>query len=372
MSDETLQDDDIIKELLKPVIPKQDTAYSETIHLPIKNAAPIDVTFEYPDKPQEDYAIKMWDKINSFEKKAWSPQNKGLKTGFKNIDNAFEQGIVPAFYIVAGDSNLGKTGFVSQMAYQMAQLNSDIFVMDFSLDDPLQDKLSRVIACDSKIIINSVKSPNNYKHLPTMLVRRTNGILKLRKLVDRYVAYDSTFTTYVQEIEDEIKRMKILFDSLGVKKKLCVFIDNFHDLNIKGKDSWTDKQKYEYLASWCAGIAIKYDIPLICTAEIKKANTSTFRRPILDDIREAGKIKFQAKAIMLVYNEVHYKGENTQVYYTRSNNPLKQPVFEVHVAKNKVSSYKGRLFFEFMPDISYFQESSEQATKHYASLIYNS
>ena len=33
------------------------------------------------------------------------------------------------------------------------------------------------------------------------------------------------------------------------------------------------------------------------------------------------KIKYEAKAILLCYNEVHYKGENSNIYFTRNNNP---------------------------------------------------
>lgn len=84
------------------------------------------------------------------------------------------------------------------------------------------------------------------------------------------------------------------------------------------------------------------------------------------------KIKYEAKAVLMVYNEVHYKGESADVYFLRSNNPLKQPVFEVHFAKNKIHSFKGRCFFEFFPEMARLEESDAQATKTYSSLIFGS
>mgnify|MGYP002514940018 CR=1 FL=1 len=94
---------------------------------------------------------------------------------------------------------------------------------------------------------------------------------------------------------------------------------------------------------------IQYNIPLVCTAEMKKINGD--RRPILDDIRECVKIKYEAKAIILVYNEVHYKGESSEIFFNRNGYMMKQPVLELHFAKNKISSFKGRLFYEFYPEL---------------------
>jgi replicative DNA helicase len=109
---------------------------------------------------------------------------------------------------------------------------------------------------------------------------------------------------------------------------------------------------------------------MICSAELKKLNG--VRRPSLDDLRETVKIKYEAKAVLLVYNEVHYKGESAGVYFLWQNEPLKQPVFEVHFAKNKFHTYKGRLFFEFYPEMARFEEADPQAAKAYASVVFGS
>lgn len=75
---------------------------------------------------------------------------------------------------------------------------------------------------------------------------------------------------------------------------------------------------------------------------------------------------------MLVYNEAHYKGESAEVYFERSGFKEKQPVLELHFAKNKISSFKGRLFFEFFPEMALIHESSEKASKAYLNKVYSS
>ena len=246
------------------------------------------------------------------------------------VDKAFEGGLFPGFIIIGGDSNLGKSAFITQLAWGIVENNQDVYVMDFSLDDAMPDKLARVAACSGKLIINAVKTPLNYMNFPLMLIRRKNAILNLRANVDKYRAYDSTFSTFVEDIEKEIEEKLVYFDANNLNKKLVVCIDNFHDLNIAAQPGLQDKAKFDFLAQWCSDLAIKHNITVICSAELKKLNGN--RRPILDDIREAVKIKYEAKAVLLVYNEVHYKGDGADVFYMKQNNPLKQPIFEVHFA----------------------------------------
>ena len=352
-----------------PAIPTQDQAYADSsCVIQIGQTAPSNITFNYPQKPTEDYELAMWNTLDNFESNAWQAKNVGIKTGFDCVDKAFEGGLFPGFIILAGDSNLGKSAFITQLAWGIVENNSDVYVMDFSLDDAMPDKLARVAACSGKLIINAVKTPLNYMQYPLMLIRRRNAILNLRAHVDQYRAYDSTFSTFIEDIEKEIEEKLVYFDAQGINKKLVVCIDNFHDLNIMSKPGLQDKNKFDELAQWCSDLAIKHNIVIVCSAELKKLNGN--RRPILDDIREAVKIKYEAKAVLLVYNEVHYKGDGADVFFMKQGNPFKQPIFEVHFAKNKFGTYKGRAFFEFYPEMAYMKECDPTAQKTYSQIIF--
>lgn len=328
-----------------------------------------DINLKSNKRPDVPYQRDMYDSIRNFENEAWSDRGKGYKTGFNNIDDAFEGGLKPGFILIAGDSNLGKTALISQIAYNTARKNEDVFVMDFSLDDPSDDKISRVVACDSRVIINSIKNPKNYIEFDKMLTRRKVGLNRLYNNVDRYRIYDATFTTNIEDIELEIENIINTNKKYDIYKELIVFIDNFHDLNTSKYPNLQDKQKYDYLAQKCADIAIKYKIPFVCSAELRKVNGSL--RPKCDDVRESTKIKYEAKAILLCYSDVHYKGEGSEIYFNRKDKVGKQPIFEVHFGKNKISSFKGRLYFEFYPEMSYLKECNKNDTDLYSSLIYN-
>lgn len=329
-----------------------------------------------PKKPKNlmPHQSEFWDVIDSFEDRAWSNAATGIPTGFKGLDKALDGGWQTGWILVGGDSNIGKTSFLSQLAWSAAMTNNDVYVLDFSLDDPMHDKIPRVVASANKVIINAVKNPNGYAHLPQMLQRREQGLDKLRTAIDRYRAYDANHSTDIDKIEDTIKEtlvnLEVEAQNTGVKaKRLIVFIDNFHDLATSAKEAiGSDKMKYDYLAQRVSDLATKYDICVVTTGEFKKLNG--FRRPGLDDLRESVKIKYEAKAVLLCYNEVGLKGESASIYFEQQGDSTKKPVFEVKFGKNKMGSFKGRLFFEFYPDIAFFEEADAQSTKRYNNLIY--
>lgn len=47
----------------------------------------------------------------------------------------------------------------------------------------------------------------------------------------------------------------------------------------------------------------------------------------------------------------------------------KQPVFEAQIGKNKFGSFKGRIFFEFWPEMSYFKEVPPAGAMRYSQMI---
>ena len=324
------------------------------------------------DAPEDlrDYEREQWEIINGFEEKAWSSMNRGLDTGWDSINQALG-GLQTGFHIIGGDSNIGKTSFISQMAINVAIHNRDsVYVIDFSLDDPMLDKMSRVIAASQKVLINAVKSPKAHKKYPDMLKRRTRGLKMMRDMVDCYKCYDMEHGTDFEEIKATVQRHIVELQAEGEKRKVVVFIDNFHDITTEASESkGSDKNKYDYLARVVSDMATELDIPVVCSAEFKKLNG--YRRPSIDDIRESVKIKYEAKSIMLCYNEVSLKGEAAAVYFNKTNDPAKQPVYEVQFQKNKFTKFKGRCYFEGYPEMAYFIEADEESTKRYNNVIYS-
>lgn len=374
LHDDILNSDVIFEDgadYLKPSVPERDEEHDEYWGKMNIDGTTYSLNIHYEQKPDEkSYKRGMWDTLDEYEKKAWSPQTKGFKTGFQRIDNAFDGGIKPGFIMIGGDSNIGKSALLTQMAWNISRYNGNsVYVMDFSLDDSMPDKLARVVAYNSSIPINAVKTPLLYTKYPLVMMRRRKGIADVRANINCYRAYDSAFTSFVEDIEEEVENKLVTFKMMQDDRQLVVCIDNFHDLDSKVKNFHSDKEKYDWLASWCSDLAIKYDIILICTAEIKKLNAP--KRCSLDDLKEAVKIKYEAKAVMLVYNDVHYREDNAKIFYTDPNKRGKQPIFEVRFAKNKFHTYKGTIFMRFMPETATMIECSDKEQLDFRGLAYS-
>lgn len=315
--------------------------------------------------------------IDDFEERVWDDEAvRGVSTGSKLLDQGLE-GLQPGWHVMAGDSNIGKSAFLTWLETNILRLNEDAFVLSLSLDDPEKEKLARVIASMGRVVINAVRRPKAYEHQPGMLERREKAIEELRQYSDRYlIAGSNTITPRgpacdIDAIEWLIQQTKIKLEEEALKtgkmKKLIVIVDNFHDTTTTDPKLGRDESKYEAFASRYADMAIKYNIAIVTTAEFRKLNG--YRRPTVDDIRDSAKIKYEAKSIWLCYNEVSLRQEGASIYYHVDGNPMKQPVYELHVAKNKFGSFKGRIFYLFYPTLAWFKEADADTQKKFIAML---
>lgn len=248
----------------------------------------------------------------------------------------------------------------------MLEHNEDIFILDFSLDDPLIDKISRLVGSMVMLESKKIKFPNEQNDL--VLSRRAIGLTKLANNSDKYLCRDCNFGSSIEKIETEIEKTKINLEATKPNTNLVVFIDSFHDLCIDAEPNLNEATKFNKIAQWAANISIKHDLILICTAELKKMEKDAIR-PNLNNIRESIKIRYEAKAIMLLYNDVHYNQDSAEIFRLDNNNK-KSPVLEVHIAKNKISSWKGRLFYNLFADEGHLVECSKDVIANYNKIIY--
>lgn len=323
----------------------------------------IDTTKTFP------LAQTMYSTLHNYENKSWSAINKGVKTGFPALDKAFIDGFASGFYMIAGDANLGKSLVLTQLTWQMLENNPDVFILDFSLDDPMDDKVSKLIASWKSLPINYAKFPNGQSEL--VLARRMQGLVDLINNADRYLCYDNTFGSSIELIEAKVEEVKVMLEAYRPGTRLVVLIDSFHDLQIDAEPSLSETAKFNKLAQRVADLAIKFDLVLICTGELRKGDEKSTGnlRPNLGAIRESVKIRYEAKAVILIYQDVHYKGDNADVFYLRPNDQTKYPVLELHIAKNKISSYKGRLFYYMYPELCKLVECNDAVSKQFRTLI---
>lgn len=317
--------------------------------------------------------LKTIDEVNEY---SWNRgEIGGLDWGFEQFNKAFE-GLNTGVHLFAGQSNVGKSGIMMQMGWQIAQANQiptkkqprKAFVLYFSLDDSNNELLPRLVAIDQKIPINAVRFPKKYIDNKHYMSRREIGFENLKNSVMHINMMDVNEGSDIEHIEATAEKYALELAKLDEAYQIVLMVDNFHDITVRDVQFGADGSgKYDYIADQLSRIATKFDCPILCTAEFRKLNGN--RRPKLDDIRESVKIVYEAKAIILCYNEVGLRGQQSQIFWNKPDTDDKQPVFETHIGKNKFGSFKGRVFFEFMPEMSFFKEVSDAGAVRYSQMI---
>lgn len=322
------------------------------------------------------FKTKMLQTIKEVDEYSWKRgEIGGLDWGVEQFNKAFE-GLNTGVHLIAGQSNVGKSGICMQLAWQIAQANQvpterqpkKAFVLYFSLDDSNNELLPRLVAIDQKIPINAVRFPKKYQDNQHFMSRREIGFKNLEDSVMHINMMDVNEGSDIEHIEETTEKYALELAQVDPNYQIVIFIDNFHDVTVRDVNFGADGNgKYDYIADQLSRIATKFDCPIICTAEFRKLNGN--RRPKLDDIRESVKIVYEAKAIILCYNEVGLRGQQAQIFWNKEETPDKQPVFEAHIGKNKFGSFKGRIYFEFMPEMSYFREVPDAGAVRYSQMI---
>lgn len=300
----------------------------------------------------------------------------GMDWGFDNLNNAF-QGLNAGVHLIAGQSNIGKSAICMQLGWQIAMANQiptperpqKAFVLYFSLDDSMNELLPRFVAIDQKMPINAVRFPKKFGDNIRFMEKRDKGFKKLEESVMHISMKDVNEGSSIEYIEKTIDEYVTQLKMIDDAYQIVVFIDNFHDVTVDAPGFTEANTKFEHIADGLSRICAKYDCPMVCTAEFRKLNGN--RRPVLDDIKESGKIVYEAKAILLSFNEVSYRNQQANIFWLDEDDPTqeKKPVYEMHVGKNKFGSFKGRLFYNFKPHMSYFMEVPEAMTQKYNQMI---
>ena len=285
------------------------------------------------------------------------PGLQGWKTGFPFLDSSIS-GIPKedAMITFAGDANVGKTGFMFELALRLANNNDNIMVLFMSIDDSRQQAIARLVALESGLRINQVSHPlQNIKTVEDR-IRLDNGWRAVRKLVEsnKFSIKDNTHGNTLDFAEGWIRWAK----ENHPEKEIAFFLDNFHKLG--DERSKEERIRFKHASARIHAMKNKLHFTAICTMEIRKFIGGTSQRPALQDISESKQMEYDNNLIGMVYSDVHAKRQDSKIFWMDSvgDEVVKKPVLEVDIQKNKISEFKGALYYKFSPEYSKFYECS--------------
>jgi len=295
--------------------------------------------------------------------KTRKPGLQGWKTGFRLLDESVS-GIPKEDVMItfAGDSNVGKTGFMFQLALNLAKNNDNIMVLFMSIDDTRQQAIARLVALEAGLRINQISHPVENVHTPEEKDKLDGGWKVVRDLIEsgRFSIKDNSHGNTLDFAEGWIRWAKDNFPN----KEIVFFLDNFHKLG----DEWNkdERIRFKHASSRMHAMKNKLHFTAICTMEIRKLiGAQKNQRPILQDISESKQMEYDNNLIGMVYSDIHAKRGDAKIFWTEmiDDNMVRKPVIEIDIQKNKISEFKGVLYYKFSPEYSKFYECGESEVR---------
>lgn len=308
--------------------------------------------------------------INQFEEWAWSRKGDllGLHMGYPILTRRLD-GLQQGLYLVGGKANVGKTAFCQQLCLQILFSNpGKAHVLYFTIDDDIRKMIPRLIASQCGLPINVVSNPvqkiqKDAQHDEETIARlerqRETAVARLRELSDSLYIRDASHGKTLEYMVETARKHKFI----AGQKQLVVFIDNLHKIRL-GNSKEKGKEKFTIISEAIKEMANQLDIPVICTAELKKSqdvdHKGQAKRPTEEDLKETADLAYDADVVFMVYNEMHHLKGNAKLKHLDTDMSQALPVLELIVAKNKVSDFKSTLLYKFWPALARIEEASLQ------------
>jgi replicative DNA helicase len=247
---------------------------------------------------------------------------------------------------------------MTKLAYEIASHEKDnnALVIYHTIDDTAEQLIPRIVTIaegSRYLTMNMVKDPNYWakQEGPQVDQKRRVGYDLVESLVKhgRLVVKDANHGSTLAYMETLINYYQEKYPS----RRLVYFLDNFHKLtDYQSADN--ERVRFKTLSKAIKSMATRYHIPILCTMEYTKLPPGT--RPSNNNLAESVSMEYDSNFIAHMYNELHELGPQANSYHVTIKDGMAQrfPRIEMIIGKNKISSFKNSLYYDFYPASSDF------------------
>lgn len=263
------------------------------------------------------------------------------------------------WFCFGGKANTGKTSLMSKIGFEIARhTENDAMVIYHTIDDTakqLMPKLICVAEGSRKLTINQVRDPKFHcGNNKSALARRETGYTMLRDLMKdgRIIIKDANDGSSLAYADMLITYYKTKYP----ERKVVYILDNFHKLQDFSSAGADERIRFKTMSNMMKALATKHHITVLSTVEYTKLERGV--KPSNNNIGETGQIDYDANFICHLYNDVHEFQDQATHYHLEVDEAegitKRMPRVEAIIGKNKVSEFKGSIWFDFFPASSDF------------------
>lgn len=304
--------------------------------------------------------------------------------------------------LISGQSNHGKSSVAISLVLDFLRNNPDLWVVDFTMDDDLRDRLSKYVAILSGIPPDAVKMEysmhTKLKEGPMAVYERQlakayETLSQLGRLIvlDAQTLYEflhvgeeavGIVTPTIENIRQAVMKVHRVASSQG--GQVLVLIDAINDLMVENGRHVGDNERLSRIGSELMALSQAGGVRIIATSHARKV--TNWRRPTMDDVYGASALKYAAKVITFVYNDYKARRSESSLTvdiapdkdslpfwqgYTNSQSVVRTaPVLIWNFLKNKTSGLDGEAFLMLDPFTTSVYPIDEDEWDYYRSLLY--
>lgn len=265
----------------------------------------------------------MMDVYNHIEKIASGEMERGLKTGYNNLDNIIG-GLRKSEYILLGARpSIGKTALAINIAENLLTQGKTVAFFSY--------EMSKVQLVERLLKSASMVETGYKRNMSADEWRKLQNAANF--FINRNLFIDDNPNKSVSDMQSMCRKLK------RQKGLDLVIIDYLQKVksNVRG----SKREQLEQVSNDIKNMAKMLNVPVLVVSSLSRANeTRDIKVPIMSDLRETGQLEFDADVIMFLHR---------QYYYDRTNENIKRDA-DIVVAKNrngKVGRTKLKWFEEY-------------------------
>ncbi|MDE6047446.1 MAG: replicative DNA helicase [Anaeroplasmataceae bacterium] len=266
----------------------------------------------------------------------------GLDTGFGSL-NKYTQGFQPGqLIILAARPAMGKSAMAMNLAVRMARANKGghATVAIFSLEMSAEQLVERMIACDSNIRLNNIKSGRiGTKNDWTRFNTACNNLGQLN------LYFDDSSDASISSIRAKCRK---LASDVGLDFIVIDYLQLIESDNANSRA--TQQERVSKISRSLKLMARELSVPVLALSQLsREVEKRDDKKPIMADLRDSGSIEQDADIVMFLYREDYYNKSST-----RKNEA------DLIISKNRSGSTNNGLPFMFTGEYSRFTEKKDE------------
>ena len=225
----------------------------------------------------------------------------GIPTGFTDLDQLLGGLHKTDLIILAGRPSMGKTALATNMAFNMANINSfedkdkKNVIGFFSLEMSSEQLATRILAEDTSISSEKIRrgemNSNDFQKI----------LKSSQKLGEISLFIDDSPVLSIAALRTRARRLKR-------KHNLNIIVIDYLQLLRPTRERYDNRVlEIAEITRNLKALAKELNIPVLCLSQLsRQVEQRDDKRPQLSDLRESGAIEQDADVVMFIYREEYY------------------------------------------------------------------